>query len=62
MGMALKVSGPLDYFRIEGQNFTGFWTIYQLFYRLWKKESDCNYCKSILSLHTESIEIVKKLT
>ena len=29
----LKVSGPLDYFRIEGQNFTGFWSISQLFYR-----------------------------
>ena len=27
----LKVSGPLDYFRIEGQNFTGFWSISQLF-------------------------------
>ena len=38
---------PLDYFRIEGQNFTGFWSISQLFYRLWKKEFDCTYCKSI---------------
>jgi hypothetical protein len=28
---SLKVSGPLDYFRIEPQNFTGFWSIYQLF-------------------------------
>ena len=28
----LKYSGPLDYFRIEGQNFTGFWSISQLFY------------------------------
>ena len=50
MGIAFKVSGPLDYFRIEGQNFTGFWSISQLFYRLWKKEFDCTYCK-ICSTH-----------
>ena len=36
---------PLDYFRIEGQTFTGFWSISQLFYRLWKKEFNCTYCK-----------------
>ena len=27
----MGVSGPVDYFRIEGQNFTGFWSISQLF-------------------------------
>ena len=42
----LKVSGPFDYFRIEGQNFTGFWSISHLFYRLWKKEFDCTYCST----------------
>ena len=33
----LKVSGPLDHFRIEGQNFTDFWLISQLFIGFGKK-------------------------
>ena len=49
----LKVSGPLDCFRIEGQNFTGPSSISQLLYRLWKKEFDFTYCKSIV--YTQSL-------
>ena len=58
--MPLNVSGPLDYFRIEGQNFTGFWSISQLFIGFGRKSLIVPTVRFVL--HTEPIKIVKKLT
>ena len=66
-----KNSGPLDYFRIEGQNSEGFWSISQLFfYRLWTKRLNVPNVKLFYIikslffrlLHTEFLKIVQKLT
>ena len=72
MEMALKNSGPLDYFRIEDQIFEGFSSISQLpfTYRLWQNSLNVPTAKlfSIIKkfvfclLQTKSTKIVRKLT